>query len=86
MERLLYCHEYLQRYSNRVLNQSEYAEYDWNKFLGGTAGMALAVMVPFNVVSMMQLRYNFEYYAPRCKRLSAVTGLVSVCWVMATMR
>lgn len=57
-----------------------------NKFLGGTAGMALAIMVPFNVAAMMQIRYNYEYYAPRCKRLTAVTGLISLGWIMATMK
>ena len=80
-ERLQFAHEYVQRYADRLLSDQEKSEYVGNKTLGSSTGMALSILVPFNVVSMIQMRYDQAYYAPRCKRITMWTAIVSCIWV-----
>ena len=43
--------------------------------------MALSILVPLNVVSMIQMRYDQALYGPRCKRFTTWTAIISCIWV-----
>ena len=42
--------------------------------------MGLALMVPFQVMLMMQMRYHPTYYRPRLIRFSMMTGACGLGW------
>ena len=85
-ERLLLSHDYVQRYSNRLLNDVEREEYERIKLLASTTGGALAIMVPFNVAFMLLMQRDPTAYMKRCKTVTMWTALVSMIWVYGSKR
>jgi hypothetical protein len=62
------------------MNDQERESYLFQKSLNTTAGMGLALMVPFQVMLMMQMRYHPTYYRPRLIRFSMMTGACGLGW------
>ena len=57
-ERLMFCHDYIQRYGNRILTEEEYDVYKKNKFMGQVAGIGLSVCIPMSTALYFQSKYH----------------------------
>ena len=79
-ERYLFCHDYLQRYSTRIMNEQEMSKFDQMAFIGSAAGMALAVCVPMTVGLYFQNRLNPAVYGPRLRSLFPISAATAGGW------
>ena len=78
-ERLMYGHEYIQRYHHRILTNEEKNEFISNKALSETVGVGFAISVPVNVALLFLTKYNPAFARP-AKFWSLLTIAQSTCF------
>ena len=70
-ERKQFYHDYLQRYSSRLMNDEEIHSYKNRKLMISGLGLSFAVMVPASVTFLMLTKHNITHYAPQAR---------NACW------
>ena len=78
-DRRLFTHDYIQRYSKRILNDLEYSQYQNNKTLGQVSGIGFAFCIPMNLIFMRQASISGSL-PPIGRQVHLFTLVVAGAW------
>ena len=85
-ERLLFCHEYFNRYNQRLMSPAEFQQFSFNRRLEKGTDSIVSILMPFTLFLMLLTHYDFHRFILRCNQATGCTVVATFFWLCSVKK